>query len=49
MAIQLVVLQPFLSFKKGDVIGSADEIQRILTSEHRKFVMKIGPVAPAKG
>lgn len=48
MAVQLVVLQPFLHFKKGDIVGNADEIQKILTSEHRKFVMKIGS-APSEG
>ena len=42
MTIHLVVIRPFLQHSKGDVIVNADEIQNILASDHKAFVVKVG-------
>ena len=49
MAMQLVVLKPFLNFVKGDVIRDAEQIRAILLSEHRSFVTKVGSANEVKG
>jgi hypothetical protein len=49
MAHHLVVTRPFLKFVRGDVIADASKIIEILSTEHKKFVLKVGLPTTSKG
>ena len=48
MSLQLVVVRPFSSFARGDVISDAARVEKILSSENARSVVRV-VVPPAKG
>ena len=49
MAYYLVVTKPFLNFVRGDTIDDATRISEILSTEHKKFVIKVALPTTLKG
>jgi predicted nucleic-acid-binding Zn-ribbon protein len=49
MAHYLVVTKQFLNYVRGDVIAEATKISEILSTEHKKFVMKVALPTTSKG
>ena len=49
MIHHLVVAKPFLNFARGDIIFDAAKIGEILSSEHKKFVIKVASSNASKG
>jgi hypothetical protein len=49
MAYYLVVTQKFLNYVRGDVIAESARISEILSTEHKRFVMKIALPTTSKG
>jgi hypothetical protein len=45
MTSKLVVLKPFASFKRGDMITDAAEIATVLASEHALSVVRVTETA----
>jgi hypothetical protein len=41
MTIKLVVVKPFLSFKRGDAITDPGEISRLLAAGHAASVVRV--------
>jgi hypothetical protein len=46
--MHLVVVKPFASFARGDIITDAARITAILNSEHARNVVRVG-MHPSKG
>jgi hypothetical protein len=49
MAHHLVVIKPFLSFVRGDIIADAGKIGEILSTEYKKYVTKVAVPVTSKG
>jgi hypothetical protein len=49
MIHQLVVTKPFLDFVRGDTVVDATKISEILSTEHKKFVIKVALPTTSKG
>lgn len=48
MEFQLTVIEPFLDFKKGDLIKNTKEVEKVVNSEWQGHVIKTQvPAAPA--
>ena len=41
MQFHLVVVRPFATFSRGDIIADAAKISQILRSEHAHFVVRV--------
>lgn len=41
MVQHLVVLKPFLTFVRGDIIADAETVRTILETEYKKFITKV--------
>lgn len=46
MEMHLVVVKPFGSFSRGDVITDPTRITSILSSEHARFVVRVAARMP---
>lgn len=44
MDVRLVIVRPFGSYRKGDVVSDPTEIAKILASESTRNVVRIPPV-----
>lgn len=49
MTHHLVVAKPFLNFVRGDTIEDTAKVSEILTTEYRKFVIKVAAANTSKG
>ena len=49
MADHLIVTKPFLNFKRGDVILDATQVQQIMSTEYRKFVIRVAEATGLRG
>ena len=49
MTQHLVVIKPFLNFKRGDVISDTSRISTILAAEYKKSVVSVATVCTAEG
>jgi hypothetical protein len=49
MTHHLVVAKPFLNFARGNIIFDAAKIAEILSSEHKKFVIKVASPDASRG
>ena len=49
MTHHLVVIKPFLSFVRGDIIADAAKITEILSTEYKKYVTKVALPVASKG
>lgn len=45
MQVHLVVIKPFASFSRGDIVTDAERVAEILKSEHAQRVVRVA--APA--
>ncbi len=49
MTYRLIVTRPFLDFVRGDIVAEPSKIAEILSTEHKKFVIKVALPATSKG